>query len=85
MKFSSKFVLRSLSLLQVTPWFFVEVIFRYFKAVKQFFLLNYLQNMTFFLTLYCPDTALMYVILPVPLILFAGADTSIYYTESENR
>ncbi|GJR11924.1 vacuolar protein sorting-associated protein 55 [Tanacetum coccineum] len=29
-------------------------------------------------------TALMYVILPVPLILFAGADTSIYFTESEN-
>ncbi|KAL8216398.1 hypothetical protein R6Q57_023235 [Mikania cordata] len=29
-------------------------------------------------------TALMYVILPVPLILFAGSDTSIYYTESES-
>ncbi|MFS7997089.1 hypothetical protein Hanom_Chr12g01137631 [Helianthus anomalus] len=29
-------------------------------------------------------TALMYVILPVPLILFAGSDTSIYYTESQS-
>ncbi|XP_071706323.1 vacuolar protein sorting-associated protein 55 homolog [Rutidosis leptorrhynchoides] len=29
-------------------------------------------------------TALMYVILPVPLILFAGSDTSIYFTESES-
>ncbi|KAI7733235.1 hypothetical protein M8C21_002165 [Ambrosia artemisiifolia] len=26
----------------------------------------------------------MYVILPVPLILFAGSDTSIYYTESQS-
>ncbi|KAL4555421.1 hypothetical protein LXL04_038040 [Taraxacum kok-saghyz] len=28
--------------------------------------------------------ALMYVILPVPLILFAGADTSVLFAESEN-
>ncbi|KAL4582750.1 hypothetical protein LXL04_007309 [Taraxacum kok-saghyz] len=30
----------------------------------------------------CPS--LMYVILPVPLILFAGADTSVLFAESEN-
>ncbi|KAJ0442421.1 hypothetical protein HanIR_Chr16g0809091 [Helianthus annuus] len=29
-------------------------------------------------------TALMYVILLVPLILFAGSDTSVYYTESQS-
>ncbi|KAK1408072.1 hypothetical protein QVD17_39704 [Tagetes erecta] len=29
-------------------------------------------------------TALMYLILPMPLILFAGSDTSVYITESEN-
>lgn len=29
-------------------------------------------------------TALMYVILPVPLILFAGSDTSVFFTPSEN-
>ncbi|CAI9290609.1 unnamed protein product [Lactuca saligna] len=29
-------------------------------------------------------TAIMYVILPVPLILFAGADTSVLFAESEN-
>nr|XP_043612719.1 vacuolar protein sorting-associated protein 55 homolog [Erigeron canadensis] len=29
-------------------------------------------------------TALMYVILPMPLILFAGSDTSVYFTESES-
>ncbi|XP_076938974.1 vacuolar protein sorting-associated protein 55 homolog [Bidens hawaiensis] len=29
-------------------------------------------------------TALMYVILPVPLVIFAGSDTSVLFTESEN-
>jgi len=29
-------------------------------------------------------TALMYVILPVPLILFAGSDTSVLFAESES-
>ncbi|KAI3823807.1 hypothetical protein L1987_05249 [Smallanthus sonchifolius] len=29
-------------------------------------------------------TALMYLILPMPLILFAGSDTSIYFNESES-
>ncbi|KAK9075700.1 hypothetical protein SSX86_004029 [Deinandra increscens subsp. villosa] len=29
-------------------------------------------------------TALMYLIIPIPLILFAGSDTNIYFTESES-
>ncbi|KAJ0765180.1 hypothetical protein HanPI659440_Chr08g0300541 [Helianthus annuus] len=29
-------------------------------------------------------TALTYLVLPVPLILFAGSDTSIYFNESES-